>query len=119
MLSLPPGEPDDDARMLVTVEVPGDGSRSATVKLGGSVAVAVTVDDAGVAITAGQVSLTLQQTSSSDGTATLAVGDSKVVVEQSGDVTIAATGTLVLQATNVEISGDASVKVAGQTIALN
>ncbi len=30
-----------------------------------------------------------------------------------------ATGTLTLQGTNVEISGDASVKVAGQTIALN
>lgn len=119
VLSLPPGEQADDARLLVTVSAPGDGTRSATVSLGGSVAVAVTVDDSGVAITAGEVSLTLQQTSSSDGTATLAVGDSKVLIEQSGDVTIAAAGTLTLQATNVEISGDASVKVAGQTIALN
>ena len=119
MLSLPPGETGDDARLLVTVAVPGDGSRSATVRLGGSVEVAVTVDDSGVAITAGEVSLTLQQTSSSDGTATLAVGDSRVRIEQGGDVTVTATGTLTLQATNVEISGDVGVKVAGQTIALN
>jgi phage baseplate assembly protein gpV len=119
VLSLPPGETGDDARLLVTVAVPGDGSRSATVRLGGSVEVAVTVDDSGVAITAGEVSLTLQQTSSSDGTATLAVGDSRVRIEQGGDVTVTATGTLTLQATNVEISGDVGVKVAGQTIALN
>jgi phage baseplate assembly protein gpV len=119
VLSLPPGETADDARLLVTVATPADGTRSATVTLGGSVEVTLKVDDSGVAITAGEVSLTLQQTSSSDGTATLAVGDSKVLVEQSGDITVKASGTLTLQATNVEISGDASVKVAGQTIALN
>ena len=119
VLNLPAGETADDSRLLLTVAVPGDGTRSVTLTLGGSVTVGVTVDDSGVVLTAGEASLTLQQTSSSDASATLEVGGSSVTVEQGGDVTVKATGTLTLQGTNVEISGDASVKVAGQTIALN
>ena len=42
-----------------------------------------------------------------------------MVIDQGGDVDITASGTLRLQATSVEISGDATVKVAGQTIDLN
>ena len=83
------------------------------------VAVGVTVDDQGVVLTAGEAKLSLRQTSSSDGTATLEVAGSSVVIEQGGDVTVKATGKLTLQATEIEIAGDASVKVAGQTIALN
>lgn len=119
VLNLPAGETADDSRLLFTVAVPGDGTRAVTLTLGGSVAVGVTVDDQGVVLTAGEAKLTLAQTSSSDGTATLEVAGSSVVIEQGGDVTIKATGKLTLQATEVEISGDASVKVAGQTIALN
>ena len=61
----------------------------------------------------------MTQSSGSDGKAELQVGDSKIVVEQGGDVTIEAAGTLKLKATKIEISGDATVKVAGQTIDLN
>ena len=119
VLNLPAGETSDDARLLLTVDVKGDGKRSATLTLGGSVEVSVKVDDGGVVVTAGQASLSLTQSSSSDGSAELKVGGSSVLIEQSGDVTVKATGSLKLQATNVEISGDATVKVAGQTIALN
>jgi phage baseplate assembly protein gpV len=119
VLNLPAGETADDSRLVLTVDVPGDGTRSATLTLGGTVTVSVTIDDGGVVVKAGEASLALQQSSSSDGTAKLEVGGSSVLIEQGGDVTVKATGTLTLQATNVEISGDATVKVAGQTIALN
>ena len=119
VLNLPAGETTDDARLLLTVDVPGDGTRSATLTLGGSVTVGVTVDDTGVAVQAGAATLTVQQTSSSDGTVKLEVEGSSVLIEQGGDVTITAAGTLTLRANNVEISGDTRVKVAGQTIALN
>ena len=119
VLNLPAGETADDSRLLLTVAVPGDGTRSATLTLGGSVTVSVAIDDGGVVVTAGEATLSLTQSSSSDGTAELKVGGSSVLIEQGGDVTVKATGTLTLQATNVEISGDATVKVAGQTIALN
>ena len=36
-----------------------------------------------------------------------------------GNLTIEAAGTLKLKAANIEISGDATIKVAGQTIDLN
>ena len=119
VLNLPAGETADDSRLLLTVDVPGTGSRSATLTLGGTVTVEVKVDDEGVVVKAGEASLTLHQSSSSDGSAKLEVSGSSVEIEQSGDITVKASGTLKLQATNVEISGDATVKVAGQTIALN
>jgi uncharacterized protein involved in type VI secretion and phage assembly len=119
VLSLPGGETADDKRMLLTVDTPGDGTRKTVLKLDGSVAIELTVEDSGVDIKAGDARLKLEQTSSSDGRAELSVGDSSVQIEQSGDVTVKASGSLKLEATNIEISGDASVKVAGQTIDLN
>lgn len=119
VLNLPAGETADDSRLLLMVEVPGDGTRKATLTLGGSVTVSVAIDDEGVTISAGEASLALTQTSSSDGSAELTVGQSSVRIEQGGDVTISASGTLKLEATNIEISGDATVKIAGQTIDLN
>ena len=41
------------------------------------------------------------------------------LVEQSGDVTIEASGTLTLKGAKVEISGDATVKIAGTEVDLN
>jgi uncharacterized protein (DUF2345 family) len=51
--------------------------------------------------------------------AELSVGGSKITVAQSGDVTVAAEGKLLLKGAEVEISGDATVKVGGQMIKLN
>lgn len=119
VVSLPGGEDSADARLLLRVSTPGDGTRSATVELDGSVKVTVTIDDNRVEVVAGEATLTLSQSSSSDGKAELKVGGSSVVIEQGGDVTVVASGTLKLQGSSVEISGDSTIKVAGQTIDLN
>ena len=42
-----------------------------------------------------------------------------VLIEQSGNVTVEAEGTLKLKASTIEISGDTTVKIAGQTVNLN
>jgi uncharacterized protein involved in type VI secretion and phage assembly len=116
---LPGDETSSDKRMELRVTTPGDGTRSLKVTLEGDVTVSLTVDDEGIGLEAQDATFHLKQTSSSDGSAELKVGDSKVTIEQSGDVTIEATGTLKLKASKVEIQGDTTIKIAGQTIELN
>ena len=116
---LPGDEADEAKRLELRVKTPGDGTRDIFLKLAGSVAVGVSITNEGVEFKAGDASLKLTQTGSSDGKAELTVGDCKVMLAQSGDVSIEASGTLTLKAAKIEISGDTSVKVAGQTIDLN
>jgi uncharacterized protein involved in type VI secretion and phage assembly len=116
---LPGDETSPDRRLELRVKTPGDGRRSLRLTLEGSVKVELVVDDGGLMLQAQDTRLRLTQTSGSDGRAELQVGDSKIVVEQGGDVTIEAAGTLKLKASTIEISGDAQVKIAGQTIDLN
>jgi len=116
---LPGDEESEDKRLELRVKTPGDGSRSITLTLPGSIKVALTIDDEGIQLQAQDAQFTLKQTGSSDGKAELKVGDCKVTMEQSGDVTIEASGTLKLKATKIELSGDASIKIAGQTVDLN
>ena len=111
---LPGGEEDATKSLQLTVKTPGDGSRALTLLLDGSVQVRVDVDDDGVRLKTQETELTL-----SDDKAELKVADASVTVKKGGDLTIEASGTLTLKGTKVEISGDASVKVAGQTIDLN
>lgn len=117
--SLPGDETDASKALRLTVEAPGDGTRSLRLLLDGSVQVELLVDDGGVCVRAQDAEFRLSQSGASDGKAELKVGGSSIVVEQGGDVTVEAEGTLTLKAPKVEISGDASVKVAGQTIDLN
>jgi uncharacterized protein involved in type VI secretion and phage assembly len=117
--SLPPGETATDKLLDVRVKTPGDGSRTLTLTLDGNVKVELTVDNEGISLTAEDTSLTLKQTSSSDGNAELKVGNNKVSIEQAGNVTVEAEGTLKLKASTIEISGDTTVKIAGQTVNLN
>jgi uncharacterized protein involved in type VI secretion and phage assembly len=119
VLSLPGGEDAADSRLEIRVKTPDDGSRNLHVLVDGSVKVELEVSDDGIRLQAQEAKLELTQSSSSDGKAELVVGQTSVVLEQGGDVSIEASGTLKLKATNVEISGDATVKVAGQTIDLN
>jgi hypothetical protein len=72
-----------------------------------------------VTIQAQDASLKLTQSSGSDGKAEIKVGDSKVTIEQGGDITIEAAGTLTLKGSKVDVSGDSSVKIAGTTVDLN
>lgn len=118
-VSLPAGEQSDDKRLQLEVATPGDGTRKLHLLLDGNVKVELLVDDSGIEFKAQDTSLTLKQSGSSDGKAELKVGDNKVTVDQSGDITIEATGTLKLKASQIEISGDTSVKIAGQTVNLN
>jgi uncharacterized protein involved in type VI secretion and phage assembly len=116
---LPGDETSEDKRLELRIKTPGDGTRVIQLKLAGSVEVGVTINDQGLEFKAQDTVLKLSQSGSSDGKAELKVGDSKVVLEQGGNVTIEASGTLTLKAAKIEISGDATVKVAGQTIDLN
>jgi phage baseplate assembly protein gpV len=117
--ALPAGETAADKRLDLRVKTPGDGSRTLTLTLDGSVKVELAVSNDGITLTTQDTSLALTQSSSSDGKAELKVGNSKVVIEQAGNVTVEAEGTLKLKASTIEISGDTSVKIAGQTVNLN
>jgi Uncharacterized protein conserved in bacteria len=119
VLVLPGDETDSTRRLELRVQTPGDGTRSLQLTLDGGVKVSLTVDDEGIGLEAQEAKLKLTQSSSSNGTAELAVGDSRVRIEQSGNVTIEASGTLKLKAAQIQIEGDSTVKVAGQTIDLN
>jgi uncharacterized protein involved in type VI secretion and phage assembly len=116
---LPGDEQASDKRLELRVKTPGDGTRSIDIVLDGAVKIELSVNDQGLRLQAQDTSLNLTQSSSSDGKAELKVGDNKVVIEQSGNITIEATGTLKLKAAKIELSGDATVKIAGQTIDLN
>jgi hypothetical protein len=116
---LPGDETRKDRRLEFRVNTPGDGSRDMQLTLDGSVRIMLHVFDGGIELKAQDTSLKLTQSSSSDGKAELKVGDSKVAIEQNGNVSVEASGTLTLTASRVEITGDATVKVAGQVIKLN
>src|SRR5258705_9928714 len=105
--------------MRLEVRRPDGGPRAIELTIAGDVEVKVSVDETQIALVAGKTSLTLSQSGGSDGKAELMVGDSSVVIEQGGDVTITAKGTLEIKANEVKISGDSSVKVTGQVIDLN
>lgn len=116
---LPGDETSKDKRLELRIKTPGDGTRDLQLKLAGSVEVGVTINDDGLEFKAQDTVLKLSQSGSANGRAELNVGDAKVVLEQGGNLTIEAAGTLKLKAANIEISGDATIKVAGQTIDLN
>ena len=119
VIVLPGDEEATDKRLELRVKTPGDGSRNLTLTLDGSVKVELTINDEGIQLQAQDTQLSLKQTGSSDGKAELKVGDCKVTMEQGGDVSIEATGTLKLKASKIELSGDTSIKIAGQTVELN
>jgi phage baseplate assembly protein gpV len=116
---LPGDETSSDRRIELRIKTPGDGTRKVALTLDGSVKVELTVDGGGITLQAQDTRLSLQQSGSSDGKAQLAVGDSSVTIEQSGDIKIEASGTLTLKASKIELNGDASGKIAGQTVELN
>jgi uncharacterized protein involved in type VI secretion and phage assembly len=117
---LPGDETDQNKALELRVKTPGDGTRSVTLTLAGtSVAIEVAIDDESIRFTVQDVSLELKQTGASDGQAELKVGDAKVTLKQSGDVSVETTGNLTLKAKQIEIKADASVKISGATVELN
>ena len=119
VVNLPGDEESTDKRLELRVKTPGDGSRKLSLTLDGSVKVELAIDDESIQLKSQDTQLTLTQTGSSDGKAELKAGDCKVTLDQGGDVTIEATGTLKLKASKIELAGDASIKIAGQTVELN
>jgi len=116
---LPGDEQSSDKRIEFRVTTPGDGTRAIKLVLDGTVKIELDIDDGGVHIVTGDVQLNLTQSSSSDGQAELKIGDSKILVEQSGDITIQASGTLTLKGSKVEVSADSTVKIAGTEVDIN
>lgn len=114
-----PVSADASERVELRIKTPGDGSRALSLVLDGDVRVAVEIADDGITLTAQDAKLQLSQTGSSDGQLAITVGEAKMTFAQNGDVSLETTGKLTLKGQSVEISGDASVKVAGQTIDLN
>jgi phage baseplate assembly protein gpV len=119
VLSLPGGEDANEKRLEIRIKTPDDGTRDLHLLIDGSVKVELEVSDSGLRLQAQDARLELTQSSSSDGKAELVVGETSVVLEQGGDMSLEAAGTLKLKATKVEIAGDAAVKITGQTIDLN
>lgn len=119
VMVLPGDEESTDKRLELRITTPGDGSRKLTLTLDGSVKVELAIDDEGIQLKAQDTQFSLKQTGSSDGKAELKAGDCKLIMDQGGDVSIEATGTLKLKASKIELSGDASIKIAGQTVELN
>lgn len=115
---LPPDAAEDE-RVELRVKTPGDGTRKLSLTLAGDVPVSIAAADDGIVIETGDVRVELKQTGSSDGALTITVGEAKLTMEQAGDIAIETSGKLTLKGQSVEISGDTSVKVAGQTIDLN
>jgi uncharacterized protein involved in type VI secretion and phage assembly len=116
---LPGGEESADKALELRIKTPDDGTRSLKLTLDGSVKVEVEVNDEGVRVQAQDAQLLVKQTGGSDGQVLLKVGNSSVLVEQGGDITVTAEGKLTLKGKEVEVSGDTSIKIAGQTIDLN
>lgn len=116
---LPGDEDSADKRLELRVNTPGDGTRKLTLTLDGSVKVELDIADGGIRLQVQDTQFTLMQTGSSDGKAELKVGDSTVTMDQGGDVKIEAKGTLTLKASKIELNGDMSIKIAGQTVDIN
>ncbi len=113
VISLPPGPTDADKALVVSLKA-GDDARSLTITLDGSQKVEVKIEDEAVSLVAGDSQVDL-----GTGSITVKSGDSKLVLKKDGDLSIEAGKKLSIKATQIEIHGDASVKVAGQTIDLN
>lgn len=120
LVSVLPGDESDPAKRIeLRVSTPGDGSRRIDLALDGEPKVILTITDGEITLAAGQARLRLAQSGGSDGAAELDVAGNRVHVAQNGDLTLEAQGKLRLKAAQIEIIGDAAVKISGQTVDIN
>lgn len=110
VLALPSGEDDPALQFSVLGKKP-----SITLKLKDDVS--LTLEGSKVVVAAGEITLTLE--TAGGGRAEIAAGGSKLTVKKDGDVTLEAAGKLKLKGTEIEISGDAKVKVSGGQVEIN
>jgi phage baseplate assembly protein gpV len=112
-----PGDADDHEAEAAQLRLDGTkDARRITLKLGGDTEASLVLDEGKATLSAGQLTLTLDAGSEE---ATLAAGGTRIALKQDGDLVIEAVGKLTLSASQVEIKGDASVKINGQTVELN
>lgn len=115
-----PGDAEDPDTDAVVVAITGDGSaREVRIALGGDKDASLKVADGVVELASGGVKLAIGHSSSSDGTASLEAGGTKVELAQDGDLTITSAKNLTLKASKIELSADVSVAVNGQTVEIN
>ena len=115
-----PGDAGDPEAEAVNLRVLADGSkRAVTIALGGDKDAMLSIEDGAISLTAGGATVKLSHSSGSDGVVELAAGGTRIELKQDGDLTVESATKLVLKATNVEIEGQAQVKVNGQIVEIN
>jgi hypothetical protein len=110
-LGLPAGEAEPALRLSVA----SDGS-TAMLELG-SEPVSIEADDQHVAVKIGALELTV--TKGGGGRLELKAGGTEVTLKEDGDLSLKTSGKLTLEGNEVEISGQAKVKIGGAEVALN
>jgi len=110
-LGLPAGDADPKLRL----ELATDGT-AATLSLGGEV-VQVALDDQELHVTVDEVELTVSK--GGGGRLQLKAGSTEVTLKQDGDLTLRTDGKLVLQGSEIEVSGQAKVKISGGAVEIN
>jgi uncharacterized protein involved in type VI secretion and phage assembly len=111
-LGLPAGEADPALSLVVAA----DGTQ-ATLTLGGKDATTIAVDDQQLKVTVDKVEITV--TKGGGGRLELKAGSTEVTLKQDGDLSLKTSGKLTLEGNQVEISGQAKVKISGAALELN
>lgn len=115
IFAFPAGETDTTKILQIALKSPDPDTRSLVVTIDGSPKIEASILHDSIVLAAGDATLTLD----GGGTGTFKVGDAKIELKKDGNMTIEASQKLTLKASEIEIKGDTTVKVAGQTIDLN
>lgn len=108
-----PDESADDPQMKVEI------SRTSNARLTLTVKDDITIDIVPDTISLKLGDIKLELTSGGGGRAEVSAGGSKMVIKKDGEISIKAETKLKLEASEIEINGQASVKISGATIDLN
>lgn len=112
-----PGDADDAEKDAAQLRIDGSaGARKITLKLGGDSEAALVIAEGKATLSAGDLTFTLD---AGAGEAKLEGGGTSIALKKDGDVVIEAAGKLTLKGAQVEIAGDATVKVNGQMVEIN
>lgn len=110
VLRLPSGASTPDLECEITGDPP-----AVSLKLPGEVLIEVVKEKITLAV--GDITVTVD--AAGGGRMEFAAGSSKITMKKDGDVTVKAAGKLKLEGSEVEISGQAKVKVSGGTVEMN
>jgi uncharacterized protein involved in type VI secretion and phage assembly len=110
------GLPAGDAAPPLSLVLATDGTQ-ATLTLGDQQGTVIAVDDQQLKVTVDKVEVTV--TKAGGGRLELKAGSTEVTLKQDGDLALKTTGKLKLEGNEVEISGQAKVKISGATLELN